>query len=417
MKLLDMLEKRLLEHLRRQESRKTWQQWMEWLQTVGCPIQLPRPEKVSPVEQLNFQRFVLYCESALARHNDWQTKFSTPGWLQSHQLVVIPQALFAENAPASSPKAPVQADPDVQYVTEADLAGTQQAMLRLAEEVDRLRTRMEQLEAQQRNFSGGGAAPSAPPRQSFQPSRPPLPQEEPRPPLRQPTRPPGAAAPPAVAAQVMEKELRLMQQPERPKEFVPESFDDEPVTQPVAQPVALDEAYLSINHWCDHLFAIGLNLQDLADEDLRVTSNRPISFRQFGHRMERRVRDQAQLHSYLEQFRLHYRDGIVPAPPEVEMPGLTPDVTAENEDAEPDLQELLAESSAPEGFLLPPDDIYQDYNTWLGWLAEQGVDVMRFASQDLQVMSSHRISFPQFCRRLERKLDDPQAFRAELGLD
>ena len=32
MKALDQLEKRLIEHWQRKESRKTWQDWIKWLE-------------------------------------------------------------------------------------------------------------------------------------------------------------------------------------------------------------------------------------------------------------------------------------------------------------------------------------------------------------------------------------------------
>jgi hypothetical protein len=96
------------------------------------------------------------------------------------------------------------------------------------------------------------------------------------------------------------------------------------------------------------------------------------------------------------------------------MPGLTPDVPEIEEDEGFELTQEINETST--GFQLPPEDLYQDYNSWLEWLIDQNLDPRVYSSQDLQVESSHRISFPQFRRRLERKLDDPKTFRNLLGL-
>ena len=96
------------------------------------------------------------------------------------------------------------------------------------------------------------------------------------------------------------------------------------------------------------------------------------------------------------------------------MPGLTPDIPEIEEVEALEFTEQIKETST--GFQLPPDDLYQDYNSWLEWLIDQNLDPRVYSSQDLQVESSHRISFPQFRRRLERKLDDPETFRNLLGL-
>ncbi|MGA0375865.1 MAG: hypothetical protein ACO3N6_05745, partial [bacterium] len=153
---------------------------------------------------------------------------------------------------------------------------------------------------------------------------------------------------------------------------------------------------------------------ELSAENLRVESSRPISFLQFSHRLERRVASTDRLHDLLETFRLHYRTGFSPAPPTPKMPGLTPDVPEIEEDEGFELTQEINETST--GFQLPPEDLYQDYNSWLEWLIDQNLDPRVYSSQDLQVESSHRISFPQFRRRLERKLDDPETFRNLLGL-
>lgn len=396
MKVVDQLEQRLLEHWRRQESRKTWQEWMQWLQSVQCPLRLERPEQVAPGDRLNFQTLLHFCSTALARLPDWESKLTTPNWLESHQLRLLPLSWQEGRSPASEPSA--QQGP---YLTEEDLAGTHQALLRLAEEVDKVKNRLEQLERQQLQ----------------QPRRVPTP--PPPPPGGRPLSQPGASRPAApkplpnpIATQALEQELRFRQPTtNKPKEFVPESFDAPNQLSP--QP--LDEVYLSFNDWCDHLYSIGLNLQDLSEEELRVASTRPISFLQFSHRMERRVVSPERLHDQLETFRLHYRAGFPPNSPPQQMPGLHP-IPADVAEETSSLESGNAAPDNESAFILPPEDLYQDYNSWLDWLVDQDLDPSSFASQDLRVESSHRISFPQFRRRLERKLDDPAAFWALLGV-
>ena len=65
-------------------------------------------------------------------------------------------------------------------------------------------------------------------------------------------------------------------------------------------------------------------------------------------------------------------------------------------------------------FKMPEDNIYHNFPEWLEWLGESGLDISQFTSEDLSSISSHSISFPQFCRRLERRLDDPEGFKKQL---
>lgn len=77
-----------------------------------------------------------------------------------------------------------------------------------------------------------------------------------------------------------------------------------------------------------------------------------------------------------------------------------------------------AESSAGEGpsaFEKPSLELYLSFNDWLTWLLERGIDPQHYAQEPLEVPSSHQISFPQFCRRLERKLSDIPGFHRAIG--
>jgi hypothetical protein len=388
MKALDQLEYRLFEHWQRKVTHKTWQEWFQWLEEIHCPLRVDRPEKVALEDRINFQTFLRFCETALARMPDWESKLTTPNWVEAHNLCLLPAQWTTPSA--AVPKPTVEQPKHPEYLTEEDLAGTHQALLRLAEEVDRVKGRLEQIEQ--------------PPRASM-----PIPPSH----IKQPSLPqaPIPSAPKSMMSQTLENELRFRPPPElKPKTYVPESFDENSAFP--ARP--LDEAYLSFNEWCDHLYAIGLNVQELSAEILRVESSRPISFLQFSHRLDRRVDSSERLHDLLETFRLHYRTGFSPAPPTKQMPGSAPDPLENGENGAFDLEAEIIDSSIR--FQFPPEDLYQDYNSWLEWLIDQDLDPRDYSSQDLQVESSHRISFPQFRRRLERKLDDPETFRNLLGL-
>tara|TARA_Y200000002_G_scaffold374763_1_gene375984 strand:+ start:321 stop:1520 length:1200 start_codon:yes stop_codon:yes gene_type:complete len=396
MKALDQLENRLLEHWQRKESRKTWQEWFKWLEQIQCPLRVDRPEQVSPVAQINYQTFLHFCETALARLPDWESKLTTPNWVEAHNLCLLLTDWTSSNV--TTTKSTTGQPEQHKYLTEDDLAGTHQALLRLAEEVDKVKGRLEQIEQQSIQQLMRVPMPS-PPLPGGSPLKQPPPQVSPS----SPSTP--------MMSQTLENELRFRAPPElKPKTYVPESFDED--TAFPARP--LDEAYLSFNEWCDHLYSIGLNIQELSSENLRVESSRPISFLQFSHRLERRVTSSDRLHDLLETFRLHYRTGFSLEPPTTKMPGLIPELPEIEEDKAFELTKDINSTST--GFQLPPEDLYQDYNSWLEWLIDQNFDPRIHSSQDLQVESSHRISFPQFRRRLERKLDNPETFRNLLGL-
>ena len=85
-------------------------------------------------------------------------------------------------------------------------------------------------------------------------------------------------------------------------------------------------------------------------------------------------------------------------------------------EAEPALEPEKTEPPNPPP--TPKVEEYQSFQLWLDWLKSQEVDPQDFTQASLEPRSSHRISFPQFCRRLERQLDDVEGFRkavSELG--
>ena len=89
MKALDQLENRLVEHWQRKESRKTWQEWIKWLEQIQCPLRVDRPEKVSSGDRINYQTFLQFCETALARLPDCESNLTTPNLVEAHSLCLL----------------------------------------------------------------------------------------------------------------------------------------------------------------------------------------------------------------------------------------------------------------------------------------------------------------------------------------
>ena len=351
------LVKRLEEQLKRywieQETLKTWREWAELIRNAGCDIALPCPETISESKRLSYMEWLRHSESAFEPYPDWSMRVTNPSWLHRFDLNLVPQSLRDSPNTNSNPL--------------ADLGNLQVELARL----------IDQIHVVQQNIGGGSRAPSPP---GF--SRPmPLPEFD---------RP---SAAPVLSTQSLETELRIKNSMNKPAAAPP------PVVEDVHEPelVPLREAYLSFNAWCAQFEELHIHLQELVDDPLLVRSGHTISFRQFMHRLGRRVEGterQAQMERYFKTFERMRGQGV-----DVNLP-------------EPVLPE-----PRKEGFEAPPDSEYRDFNSWLVWLREQGYDPSEFASRPLEVPSSHRISFPQFCRRLERRLDQPEAFRQKLNLD
>ena len=66
--------------------------------------------------------------------------------------------------------------------------------------------------------------------------------------------------------------------------------------------VALKEAYLSYNRWCDQFEEVHLNLQEFVNGTLRVQSSHQISFQQFSHRILKNAKEVKELEHVLESF-------------------------------------------------------------------------------------------------------------------
>ncbi|MEC8478564.1 MAG: hypothetical protein VXZ12_08480, partial [SAR324 cluster bacterium] len=145
----------------------------------------------------------------------------------------------------------------------------------------------------------------------------------------------------------------------------------------------------------DQVEDLNLELEPFFQKPLRVPSSHEISFVQFCHRLQRESSEPEELRKALEAFERFRQNGVDLNLPETEF--------------DPE-----ASDSGTSEFRLPNDETYKNFSEWIGWLRQEGIDPADFTSQDLENLSSHQISFPQFCRRLERRLDDPEGFREKL---
>ena len=269
MSAVTLLERQLLEYWKKLESRKTWKGWTQWLQSVGCPISLTSPEHVTPGEKMNYLTFFREHENALALNPVWFQQLSSPDWLHSQHLVILPPSSVV--APATKDSSP-------------DLVQSQ--IRQLTQELQNLQRRMSWLETRATSVA------ALPGSSSMAMESPASPGSPPKVPLNQ--------------AQIMEKELTLRQLSKKQKP-VP-SLEE----SPQAPLPPLNDIYLSMKEWCDHFANAGLDLQELAFKPIEVPSSHQISFNQFGRRIERFLENKNALSEYLKQFEMLHRQGFNP---------------------------------------------------------------------------------------------------------
>lgn len=88
----DALEERLLQYLLEQETKKTWEDWLQWLVDLDCPLSFEKPLQI-PNRPFSFQTWLTACEQQLIQHPEWQARLSTPAWLKRQQITVMPNVL------------------------------------------------------------------------------------------------------------------------------------------------------------------------------------------------------------------------------------------------------------------------------------------------------------------------------------
>jgi len=422
------LEDRLHEFWQQKETRKTWDEWTQWLANVGCELVFSQPFDLPPDKRISYAAWLGYCESVLVHYPAWFGKLNSPGWLYSQRITVLASPPSAEGDDAS-----------------AHIQSLQEEVLRLSEE---LRIARQQA--------------SVPPPQNYA--------QPPAYPQQAPPAYGGISSEVASFAQQPAYQQPVYQQPAPqyvPQPAAPQYVPQAPITPvdtgtwmmremqthptaaesktppPPPDKVPLSSAYLSFNNWCDKFTNCNLDLQVLSSSEIQVPSSHKISYRQFQFRITRKVGASPELDQMFRQFADIHTKGIVTEPlfkesePEtIAQESFALDSPVPNVNNEPshiltaeelhdfsksnyeDFQAAPAEASPSaetpppvSAFQTPSEDLYQGFNTWLDWFQEQGFDLSNFSSKSLRVESSHRISFRQFCRRVERRLDSTEEFR------
>ena len=93
--IIDALEERFLQYLLEQETKKNWEEWLQWLKDLDCPLTFEKPIDI-PNQRFSFQTWLSHCEKQLIKFPDWQARLSTPAWLLRHQIYVIPKNIKKE---------------------------------------------------------------------------------------------------------------------------------------------------------------------------------------------------------------------------------------------------------------------------------------------------------------------------------
>ena len=87
--IIDALEERLQQYMLEQETKKTWDGWIQWLAEIDCPITFEKPLHI-PDRPFSFKTWLASCEKQLIQHHEWQARLSTPAWLKRQQITVLP---------------------------------------------------------------------------------------------------------------------------------------------------------------------------------------------------------------------------------------------------------------------------------------------------------------------------------------
>ncbi|MBF0286551.1 MAG: hypothetical protein HQM14_01920 [SAR324 cluster bacterium] len=397
MKAVDILEDQLSKHWQHLETKKKWDQWKKWLHHIGLSVSLTPKTGIIPDEEINFQIFLSLCEDDLQNHPEWIKKLTTPGWLYEHNIIVMPANFPFENNQSFLRQHIFQLSNDLKKL--------QKHVLNLE---NRINTNTQSiLNTHTMTEKPSFSIPSAGIQEkeliqkhlhlekelaSHQLSK-----------ANPPLFPAGQNATENPAdPTVTQQSLPSKNQTAHGEQS---SSDDQPLKN-------LNEAYLSFNDWCEQFLKNGIDLQQFSSSAIKVDSTRPISFQQFGYRMERKVENKDSFQEVFQKFADMYSNGF----------RLNQSYENKNpkgpamEQAHPLSEKQSYDSISPESFQFPTEDEYKTFNDWLYWLTHCGIDPLQFVSASpntrvLKEQSSRRISFIQFCRRIERHLDDVDGFR------
>ena len=269
----DALEERLLQYLLEQETKKKWEEWLQWLADLDCPLSFEKPLQI-PNQPFSFQTWLKACEQQLIQHPEWQARLSTPGWLKRQQITVMPNVLKSgEN----------------QIPGIAEIGGLNSELARLIDQIHTVQQRLTHLESGSSQWSNIPTGKSAS-------------EQIPAVPVPIVTLPVIGLSDPLGRpdlARTLERELQMLNKGGDTKGAQNSKAD---VDFPEPEIVSLKEAYLSYNRWCDQFDEVHLHLQEFVNGTLRVPSSHQISFQQFSHRLLKNATKVKELEHVLESF-------------------------------------------------------------------------------------------------------------------
>ena len=279
--MLDALEERLQQYMLEQETKKTWDGWIQWLAEIDCPITFEKPLQI-PNRPFSFQTWLTSCEQQLDQYPEWQARLSTPAWLKRQQITVFPN--FVQGG-------------DKKALEATELSGLQAELTRMVDQIHTVQQRISHLET-------GASKSSA---QSIHQS---ASQQIPSMTLSKSTLPASGLSDPLGRpdlARTLEREMQMASKGKSIKgSTIPGSDPD------AAEPklVSLKEAYLTYNNWCGQFDDVHLDLQEFVNGELRVKGSHKISFKQFKLPLLKNAIDGKQLEGVLESFARLRSSGI-----------------------------------------------------------------------------------------------------------
>ncbi len=271
--IIDALEERLLQFLLEQETKKTWEDWLQWLADLDCPLEFEKPLQI-PNRPFSFQTWLNACDQQLNQHPDWQARLTTPVWLKRQQITVIPKVL----------KGGENKTPGI-----TEISGLQTELTRMIDQIHTVQQRIANLETGSAQRSESPAAQTA---SKLIPATPEVPAALSVSGLSDPLGRPDLA-------RTLERELQMHSKIPNAKGSAGTKSETD---IPEPEIVKLKDAYLSYNRWCDQFDDVHLDLQEFVKETLRVTSSHQISFQQFRYRILKNAKEVKQLESVLESF-------------------------------------------------------------------------------------------------------------------
>ena len=254
--IIDALEERLLQFLLEQETKKTWEDWLQWLADLDCPLKFEKPLQI-PNRPFSFQTWLNACDQQLNQHPDWQARLTTPVWLKRQQITVIPIVL----------KSGENKTPGI-----TEISGLQTELTRMIDQIHTVQQRIANLETGSAQRSGSPAAQTA---SKLIPATTEVPAALSVSGLSDPLGRPDLA-------RTLERELQMHSKIPNAKGSVGTKSETD---LPEPEIVKLKDVYLSYNRWCDQFDDVHLDLQEFVKETLRVASSHQIFFQHFSYRI------------------------------------------------------------------------------------------------------------------------------------